>query len=204
MLLQVFDLIEVALEHVPDGDEVFGLPPLRDGENGALGGIERILSVDPLAEADVDNLGAGVDEAAQRRGALDDARVVLDVDSGGNGVEQAGEIRETTRLVILPASLQLVREGDEVSRLALVIEIENGAIDQSVGGGVKVFRPQEGRHPDDGIPVDEKTAEHRLLRLHIVRRQSFDDAWYSGDHGSPRPCDRSPNTVAGSPAGRRT
>ena len=126
------------------------------------------------------------------------------MDGGGDGVEQAGEIRETARLVVLTASLQLVGEGDEVSRLALVVEIENRAIDETVGDGVEVFRPQEGRHSDDGVPVDEETAEHRLLRLHIVRRQSFDDAWYSGDHGSPRPCDGSPNTTAGSPAGRRT
>ena len=161
-------------------------------------------SVDPFAEADVDDLGAGVDEAAQRRGALDDARVVLDVDRGGNGIEQAGKVGEPACLIVLPAPLQLVGEGDEVSRLAPVVEIENGAIDETVGDGVEVFRPQEGRHPDDGVAVDEETAEHRLLRLHIVRRQSLDNAWYSGDHGSPRPCDGSPNLAAGSPAGRRT
>ena len=99
VLLQVVDLVEEAVEHVAHGDEVFGLPPLRDGEDRALGGIERVLGVDPLAEADVDDLGAGVDETAQRRGALDDARVVLDVDRGGNGIEQAGEIGEPARLV---------------------------------------------------------------------------------------------------------
>ena len=130
VLLQVVDLVEEAVEHVAHGDEVFGLPPLRDGENGALGGIERVLGVDPLAEADVDDLGAGVDQAAQRRGALDDAGVVLDVDGGGNGVEQAGEVGEPARLVVLPAPLQLVGEGDEVGRLAPVIEIEDGAIDR--------------------------------------------------------------------------
>jgi hypothetical protein len=60
----------------------------------------------------------------------------------------------------LTAPLQLVGEGDEVSRLALVIEIENCAIDETVGDRVEVFWPQEGRHPDDRVPVDEKTAEH--------------------------------------------
>src|SRR5215216_2517734 len=204
MLLQIVDLVEEAVEHISHRDEVFALPPLRDREHGALGGIEGILGVDSLAEADIDDLGAGVDETAQRRGALDDASVVLDVDGGGDGVEQTGEIRETACLVVLTASLQLVGEGDEVSRLAPVIKVENRAIDETVGDGVEVFRPQECRHPDDGVPVDEETAEHRLLRLHIVRRQSFDDAWYSGDHGSPRPCDGSANTTAGSPAGRRT
>ena len=58
----------------------------RNREDGLLGCIERVLGLDAFVVADLDDLGASIDQAAQRGCALDNASVVLDVDRGRDRV----------------------------------------------------------------------------------------------------------------------
>ncbi len=158
MLLHVVNLIEEAVEDLCDRLEVLSAPPLRDVEDGALGRVEGVLRVDPVPIPDGDDLRAGVDETAKGRGPLDDLAVVLDMDGGGNGVEERREVGDAAHLVEAFAAGQLIRQGDEVSWFAAVIEVEDSLVNRPVGAVIEVVGLDVRRDLDDRIPVDEKAA----------------------------------------------
>ena len=92
-----------------------------------------------LLEANPDDLGSRIDQAAEGGGALDDPAVVLDVDGSGDDVEERREIADAADIVERAAPLELVGEREEVGWLAAVVEVEDRLVDRAVGGDVEIF-----------------------------------------------------------------
>ena len=74
------DLVERGLQHVGQDREVFADPPLGDVVDRLLGQVDDVVDVAAAAGgravAELDDAGAGLDQAAQHRPLADDARVV--------------------------------------------------------------------------------------------------------------------------------
>ena len=68
------------------------------------------------------------------------------------------------------SSLERLRHGDEVHRLAPLEQLQHRAEDAPVGLPVEVLRAQEFRDLDDRLAVDQDRAEHRLLGLEAMGR----------------------------------
>ncbi len=85
------------------------------------------------------DLAGRVDEAAQGGGALDDVSVVLDVDGGGDAVDQRGDVGRAAHLLEDVAALQFVHQGNEVGRLAALVQIQDGAVDPAILLAVEVL-----------------------------------------------------------------
>ncbi len=142
VLLHVVDLIEEAVRGLRRSRRnPWSGASLGDVEDRLLGGIQRLLGIDPFPVADADNHRAGIDQAAQGRGPLDDAAVVLDVDGGRHRVEEGRQIGDAADLLQPLTASQLVGEGDEVGRFPPVVEVEDGVVDRAVAPGVEVVRP---------------------------------------------------------------
>ena len=120
--------------------------------------------------ADAGDPPRGADEAAQDGLALDDPGVLGGVDGGGRLVRQAGEVGAAADRFELVASLERLRHGDDVDRLAALEQLEDGRVDRGVGLPVEVLGSQELRDLDDRVAVDEDGAEHGLLGLEALRR----------------------------------
>ncbi len=168
MLVDVVHPLEVLFQHLTDGQEVPVRPPLRHLEQHCLGAIEGGVGVVGLVIADGGDLARGLDEATQGRAALDDLRVVFDMDGGGHRPDQGGEVRGSPHLVEVLAALQFLTERDEVAWLPPLVQIEEGRVDPAQLLAVEVFRPEKGRDLHDRVPVDEQGSHHRLLSLQVV------------------------------------
>src|SRR5690606_5298426 len=180
MLLQIVDLLEVPIDHIRDRLEILCLSLLRHLEQRALGGVQRIFGFDLVLEADPDDLCPGLDQPPACGLAGDDVAGVVDVDRSRHGVEVRREVGDPTALLEELPPYELIRERDEVGRLTLVVEIENGAIDQSIGVDVEVLWLEIRRNLDDGIAVDQKASEDRLFCFDIVWGKPIDGRLHAG------------------------
>src|SRR6187551_408052 len=72
------------------------------------------------------------------------------------------------------ATLERFRDGDYVDGLAALEEVEDRGIDPGVGLTIEVVRTKELGDLHDRVAVDEDRAEHRLLGLQALRRQTVD------------------------------
>ena len=119
------------------------------------------------------DLACGADELAQHRGPFHDVAVVLDVDGGRHGVDQVHHVGRAADLDQLPPPLQFVGDRDEVSRIAPLVQVDDGLVDPAVLFLVEVFSFEEGRDLDDGVGIDEQRSQHRLLGLGVGRHESL-------------------------------
>ena len=143
---------------------------LREVEDDLLGAVDQLGRLtDPLA-AEPRDLLAGLDERPQRRGLLDDLRVVVDVRCGRDERRELGDPRVAPDLLELAALLELVRERDRVDRLALLPEREHCPVDRPVRAAVEVGGVEDLRDGTDRRLGEQHRAEHRLLGLEILGR----------------------------------
>jgi hypothetical protein len=103
------------------------------------------------------------------------------VDRGRRLVGKAGEITATADRLELVIALEGLGDRDDVDGLAAFEQLEDRGKDRPVGLAIEVGRAQELRHFDDGVAVDEDGAQHGLLGLEALRRQTIDHAL--PDHG---------------------
>src|SRR5205085_6976254 len=122
--------------------------------------------------------------AAQNGGALDDARVVFDVDGGGGAVGEADEVALAADGVEVAVALELCREGYRVAGLAAAVELEDGLVDEAVGFPVEVVGTEERRDFDDRVAVEEERTQHRLLGGDVVGYGPLDLLQHGHSHWS--------------------
>ena len=91
-------------------------------------GAARVLS----RQREVGDLVRGLDEAAQKRGALDDRGVRLGVRDGRHVLHEADEELRAADLVELAASSELRLDALEAERLAPLGDTFDGAEDEAV------------------------------------------------------------------------
>ena len=103
-------------------------------------------------------------------------------------------------ITVLPYILEmdghLLRDGVDIDadefyrRLPLLKKVQNSLIDLGMAFAIEILRAQKGRHADDGLAVDEQTAQYGLLGFDVLRRQALDrHAFYPS-----RPCRSRPST----------
>jgi hypothetical protein len=139
--VDVFDLIEVVGEHLRDGDEVLGAAALGQREQDLLGPVDGELGVVLVVVGHAGDLAGRGDQAAQDGAAFDDAAVVLDVDGGGDGVDQRGDVGGAPDLLEPAAALQFVADEDEVGGLAPLEQVAGDLVDGAVRLAVEILGP---------------------------------------------------------------
>ena len=132
----------------------------------------ELADVRRVVVADGGDLAGGADQVAQDGLALDDPAVVDGVDRRGRQVDERRQVGRAADLLQRVVAGQDLRDGDDVHRLAPLVQLEDGLVDGAVGLAVEVRRPQEVRHLDDRVAVDQQGAEHRLLGLDRLRREA--------------------------------
>jgi hypothetical protein len=147
---------------------------LADGEQLRLRPIDRLLDLRRVLVTDPGDAAGRSDQVPQDRLALHDPGVLDRMDGRRRGVGQAREVGATADRLELARPLESLRHGDDVDRLTSLEQLEDGLEDLAVRLPVEVRRPEELRHLDDRIAVDEDRAEHRLLRLEALRGQTID------------------------------
>ncbi len=100
-----------------------------------------------------------------------------DVDGGGRVVAEGGEVAGAADRLELAVALERLRDRDDVDRLAVLEELQHRGVDAAVGLAVEVLRVEEVRDLDDRVAVDEDGAEHGLLGVEVLGRQSVDHGW---------------------------
>jgi hypothetical protein len=149
--------------------------PLSELEDELLGARDELRRLALPVPAELRDLAAREDEAAQRRGLADDLRVVAGV---GGGRHEPGELVEPDApadVLQLAALLELVRERDRVDRLVLAVELERRAVDLRVRLAVEVARVEDLADGGDRVRRQHHRAEDGLLGFEILRRDGAGD-----------------------------
>ncbi len=167
------DLVHGRLEEVGQDREVLALAFVGDVVDGLLGEVDQVVDVAAALAAAVavlDDLGAGLDEAAQDRLVLDDAGVVAGVRGGGDRVEEVVQVGAAADLAEVAGVGERGGDGDRVGGLAVPELVEDGVEDDAVAGLVEVARLEGLEDVGDGVLAHEHAAEDRLLGREVLRR----------------------------------
>ena len=168
----VIGVVEERLERAEPGVD----PLLADREELRLGAVDRLLDLGRVLVADPGDPPGGPDQVAQDRLALDDPGVLLDVDRGRRLVGEAGQIGTAADRLELVGAFERLGDGDDVDRLASLVEVEDGGVDPAVGLAIEVGGPEEFGDLDDRVAIDQDGAQDRLLGLKTLRRKAVDHA----------------------------
>ena len=117
----------------------------------------------------MDDASARLDEAAQDRLLADDTPVIPAVGCCRDHRDErvkVGCAADTGDIAVLG---KLGRDSDCVGRLALAVQIQNGAVDGLMGGAVKVTLTHHLDNVGDRIFAQKHRSDDRLLSRNIVR-----------------------------------
>ena len=208
------EVLEVAHQHLLDVLELGDAARLLDGEHLLLAAVEQVGGIAGVLVAELGDLVAHADERAQDALLAHDVRVVRGVGRGRHELGQRVDEVAPPGALEHALALELGADGDDVDLLAALEQREHAAVDEPVGVAVEVVGGEQLGDRRDGVGVDQHGAEHRLLRLEVVRRQMRTGRWLDAldGHGSPGAVDGDvgygvyvTRLVDGSPAaGRQT
>ena len=136
----VLDLLEGLLQQAGEADRLVGDALLGDGEEALLGLVEDLGDLLAGGVGLVDDLAGGGDQLAQQGLVADDGRVVLGVGGRGDGLGQLDDVLDAADLLQDAAADQFVAEDDQVDGRALVVQVEQGLVEQAVLGLVEAAR----------------------------------------------------------------
>ena len=182
-LVELADRLERLDECVLEEDELALGSPLAELEDELLGAGHELRRLALAVPAELRDLAAREDEAAQRRRLADDLRVVAGVGGRRHEPRELVETDAPADVVELAALLELVRQRDRVDRLVLAVELERGAVDLRVGLAVEIARVDDLGDGRDRVPRDHHRAEDRLLGFEILRRDGAGDGGRRRDGG---------------------
>ena len=117
----------------------------------------------PVLVADAGDLAGGRDQVAEDGLAFDDPGVLRGEDRGGRLVREGRKVRTSADLLQVAATLECLRDRDDVDRLTTLPELHHRGVDAAVGLPVEVLRVNNVGDLDDRIAIDEERAEDRLL-----------------------------------------
>src|SRR5262249_40386890 len=139
-LIHPGDLLEAFANERLDVLEAAADAVLREVEDHLLGAVDELgCLAGPLPAEALDLLADGR-QAAERRHFAHDARVVTGVRGRGHEGSELVDALLAADLVELPALVELVRDGDRIHGLTLLVELERGAVDSCVRLAVEVAR----------------------------------------------------------------
>jgi hypothetical protein len=147
---------------------------LADGKQLRLCSVDRFLDLRRVLVADPGNPAGGADQVPEDRLALDDPGVLDGVDSRRRRVREARELGSAADALQLFVSIERLRHGDDVDRLATLEQIEDRGVDLAVRLTIEVSRPKKLGDLHDRVPIDEDRTEYRLLGFEALGRQAVD------------------------------
>ena len=121
-----------------------------------------------------------MDQAAQQRFLLHDARVVLDVGDVRHAVHQLRDVRRAADRFQFAAALQLLGERHEIDRLLRFAERDHLLINAAVMIVEKILRLELLDGGIDGVVVEQDRAEDAALGLDVVGQGTFERCACSG------------------------
>ena len=199
------DLVQGAGHDLRQRVVVLAGAALGDGVDLGLGPVHQLVGVGLARVAELDDPGAGLDQAAQDGALADDARVVAGVGGGRHRGDEGVQVRGAADPGDLGAAGELVGDHDGVGRLAPAVQVEDRLVDQLVGRPVMVGRADHLDHVRDGILREQHPAEDALFRRHVVRRRALEVVIPRNDLGDahlallPRASERGTNAAQPSP-----
>ena len=164
-------VLEVAHQHLLDVLELADAALLLDGEHLLLAAVEQVHGVAGVLVAELGDLVADADERAQHALLAHDAGVVRGVRRRGDELGQRVHELPAAGALEHALAVELGAQGDDVDLLAALEQREHPAVDEAVSVAVEIVRGEQFRDRGDGVGVDQHGAQHRLLRLEVVRRQ---------------------------------
>ena len=171
--LQRLDVLELLVQQVADVREVVAEPLLGDGEDELLDLVDDVVGVVGRLERHRRRLLRRLDEPAEQRRLLDDARVVGRVARRGDRADEVEDVRLAADLLDLARPAQLLGHGDRVDRLAASEQGHDGLEDPAVGRLVEVVRTDLLEDVRDRRLGQQHRAEDGLLGLDRVRRNAM-------------------------------
>ena len=148
------------------------------GVDLGLGRVDDVLDVAAaLRVAELDDAGAGLDQAAQHGPLGHDLGVVAGVGGGGDGLDELVQVGLAADAAEVAALGQLVGDGDGVGGLTAAVEVEDRVVDQLVRRAVEVGASQDLDAVGDGVLGQQHAAEHGLLGVDVLRRHPLVGGW---------------------------
>ena len=112
-------------------------------------------------------------QCAQGRLFSDDLRVVADRCGGRRGVLESGEVGGATDLLKLAPVLQPRLERNDVDWLAVVEEVDHGAVEHRVLRAVEVLGIDDVHHPGDSVSLHEHCPQGGLFGIQALGGDSL-------------------------------
>ena len=154
-------------------DYLVGARPAGERVDGLLSVGKQIARVGRLRLDGRDRLAAEVDQGALGRPVPDRPGVLAQplCADGGHAVHEFGHVPDD--LVRLVAQLEPARDGHNVHRLALAVELPDGGEDPAVAPGVERIGGKVGNlvEAHAGLRVEQR-AQHGGLGARVVRRRA--------------------------------
>ena len=152
-LVHLRDLLEALADEHVDPLEAAADAVLGEVEHHLLGAVDELGRLAGAVPAEPLDLLADDREPAQRRHLAHDLRVVAGVRRRRHERRDLVDPRLAADLVELAVLVELVGDGDRVDRLAVLVELERGAVDLRVRLAVEVARVDDvARRPRSPTP----------------------------------------------------
>src|SRR5690606_2638342 len=164
----VFEAVDVAGHAVADGE--FGVGVGGGGFGGAVGfgagEVEHRVDVAGAGVAELGDAGARLDQAAECGAFGDDARVVAGVGGDGDGGDAVVEVEGGDGA--FAALDELGVDGDGGDGFVVAVHVEDGVVDDLVGGPVEVGCGEVVGGVVDGVAGEEHGADDDLFGGDVV------------------------------------
>ena len=170
VLVQVVEPVVGAVQQGLQRSEAGFDPLLADREELRLGTVDDLADVTLFFVADAGDLAGGADEVPQYALALHDAGVLDSVEGRGREVDEARQVGRATDLVEMTLPFEDLAHGDDVDRLATLVELQHRCVDRAVVLAIEVLGLQQLGYLDDRVLVDEQRAQDGLLGFDGLRR----------------------------------
>ena len=169
-LVELVDALERLDERVLEEDELAVGAALGELEDEILGARDELGRLALAIPAELRDLAARADQAAESRRLADDLGVVAGVRARRHEEGELVQANATADLVELAALLELVRERDRVDRLVLRVEGERRAVDLPVRIAVEIGRVDDLADRRDRERRDHHRPEDGLFSFEILWR----------------------------------
>ncbi len=152
------------------GERLPGNAHLCDVENLALSRFQEFIGRHRLIVGVAKDFVAGMDQIANDGLVANDAGVILGIGGSRRRVPEFGQIGIAADVFEMLLFFEVIRQEDEVNRLALVVELGDAVEDFLVAVGVKRFRTVDDLNnvADNGI-VTQHAAQDAAFGIAVLR-----------------------------------
>ncbi len=171
--LQLLDRIEAVAHQLAQRREADGRALVGDLEDAAFRFVEDLLRILFGAVGRDRDVVRALNQRAERRLLLDDARVVPDVRRARHAVDQARDVRRPADLVEFARAAQLLFQRDQIDRVVALGERDHLVEDAAVRVAIEVIGVDDLDRFVHRFVAQDHRAEHGAFGFEIVREGAF-------------------------------